>query len=239
MGFTNLHSFSPLGFPFTTNSDGAHPQAGLVLSGNMLYGAAALGGNVGNGYGTIFAINTNGTGFTNIFYFHATDGAYPYSDLLLVGSTLYGTTSSGVGSGGSDNAGTVFQINTDGSGFNKLYGFPVPNYSGSAYTNSTGAEPWAGVVLSGNNLFGVTPTGGTGGVGTVYVLTLPIIVSPSPIPVDFQVTGGALVLSWTNAAFSLQSASIVTGIYNTVSGAVSPYTVPPTNSQQFFRLQAN
>src|SRR6266853_38857 len=64
IGFTILHSFTTpsAASPFT-NSDGGGPQAGLVLFANTLYGTASYGGNSGNG--TVFAINTDGTGFTN------------------------------------------------------------------------------------------------------------------------------------------------------------------------------
>src|SRR5450759_1910741 len=73
--FTALHSFN--------NSDGASPFAGLILSGNTLYGTAYQGGS--SGHGTVFAVNTNGTGFTNLHSFTATfnytnsDGANPYA----------------------------------------------------------------------------------------------------------------------------------------------------------------
>src|SRR5665647_396391 len=110
--FTNLHSFTLLNN--STNSDGANPWAGLILSGNTLYGTAPSGGS--SGYGTVFAVNTNGTGFTNLYNFTAapdplytnSDGAYPYGGLILSGNTLYGTASSG----GSSGAGTVFAVNT-------------------------------------------------------------------------------------------------------------------------------
>ena len=55
-------------YRFNTNSDGANPYAGLILSGNTLYGTASDGGSSGNG--TVFAVNTDGTGFTNLHSFH-------------------------------------------------------------------------------------------------------------------------------------------------------------------------
>jgi hypothetical protein len=45
-----------------------------------------------------------------------------------------------------------------------------------------------------------------------------------------------VVLTWTNTAFSLQSAPLVTGTYTNVMDATSPYTNPITDSHQFFRL---
>ena len=41
--------------------------SGLILSGNTLYGTARSGGSSGNG--TVFALNTDGTGFTNLHSF--------------------------------------------------------------------------------------------------------------------------------------------------------------------------
>src|SRR5438477_64525 len=37
-GFTNLHSFTATSGPLSTNSDGAFPEARLILSVNVLYG---------------------------------------------------------------------------------------------------------------------------------------------------------------------------------------------------------
>ena len=58
--FTTLHSF-------TNSPDGARPTADLLLSGNTLFGTAEGGGS--SGEGTVFALNTNGTGFTTLHSF--------------------------------------------------------------------------------------------------------------------------------------------------------------------------
>lgn len=144
-GFTNLFSFA--------YTNGGNPLAGLCLSGSTLYGTASKGGAYGAG--TIFAMSTNGTGFTNIFSFNYTNGANPEADLLLLGGTLYGTTVNG---GGSNGQGTVFAVNTDGTGFTNLCIFN--------YTN--GSNPQAGLTLLGNVLCGTTVYGGTDGEGTVF-----------------------------------------------------------------------
>jgi hypothetical protein len=60
-----------------------------------------------------------------------------------------------------------------------------------------------------------------------------------PIPLSFQKVGNNLVLSWTNASFSLQSAATVSGIYSNLSGTSSPYTNPTTTAPKFFRLKSN
>ncbi len=83
-------------------SNGANPGAGMVLSGGVLYGTTESGGS--SGKGTIFMVNTDGTGYTVLKSFPAlvpavsgtnSDGAKPAGDLVLDGSTLYGTANGG------------------------------------------------------------------------------------------------------------------------------------------------
>ena len=104
-GFSVLHAFTPTASSPQVNSDGADPEAGLILSGNTLYGTCVNGGS--SGKGTIFAINTDGSGFTNLYSFTGgSDGAYPFGSLIFSGHTLYGTASKG----GSAGYGTVFSL---------------------------------------------------------------------------------------------------------------------------------
>ena len=168
-----LHGFTATDPNTGANTDGANPQAGLVVSGNTLYGTAAAGGSSGNG--TVFALSTNGTGFTNLYSFTAflvgnftnSDGAFPYAGLILSGNTLYGTAEAGGRSGN----GTVFRVNTNGLDFTNLYSFTANSGSEGSFgygTNSDGANPQAGLILSGNTLYGTAGQGGSGGNGTVF-----------------------------------------------------------------------
>src|SRR5580658_4673219 len=96
--YTNYHNFAVIKQNTVTfaqtNQDGGNPYATMVISGNTLYGTTAGGGT--NGLGTIFKINANGTGFTNIFTFtfvnnqptNGDNGSGPLGGLLLSGSTL-------------------------------------------------------------------------------------------------------------------------------------------------------
>ena len=204
-GFTNLHSFTALFgnngiFQSGTNSDGANPNAGLILSGNILYGTADDGGT--NGAGTVFAINTNGTGFMNLHTFSAvaanlpgfntnSDGAGP-NGLILSGNTLYGTASAG----GTNGCGTVFAINTNGTSFTNLHSFTAT--SGSLLTNSDGATPVASLILSGNTLYGTASAGGTNGCGTVFAIntngtgfTVLHTFAATTVPYPYTNSGGA------------------------------------------------
>src|ERR1017187_4238712 len=162
--FTTLYSFTATSN--FINSDGANPRAGLILLGNTLYGTAFNGGS--SGFGTVFAVNTNGTGFTNLYNFTVTsgpfninsDGAEPSAGLILSGNTLYGTASLGGGSGN----GTVFAVNTDGMDFTNLHGFTAPNAANFTF-NSDGATPFGSLILSGNTLYGTAAYGGSSGNG--------------------------------------------------------------------------
>jgi|SRR5665213_755081 len=225
-GFTNLYSFTATPpYPATpTNGDGANPYAGLILSGNTLYGTATAGGSGGNG--TVFAVNTNGTGFTNLHSFMAmstnssgrytnSDGAIPGAGLILSGNTLYGTATQG----GSEFAGTVFAVHTDGTGFTNLYSFTALSAT-SPYTNSDGATPDAGLILSGNTLYGTAFRGGSSGNGTIFSLSLGSVSAPAPTLTIFP-SGTNVVLTWpTNAAgFTLQSTTnlVSPAVWSTVS----------------------
>ena len=154
-GYATLYQFTATDPATGTNSDGAGPQDGLTLSANTLYGTAEGGGTSGGG--TVFAVSTDGSGFTVLREFTGTDGASPQGSLVLSGTALYGTTSGG----GSNGGGTVFAINADGSGFTVLKDF----------TNSTDGEiPNAGLVLSGTTLYGTSAWGGSLGYGNLFMV---------------------------------------------------------------------
>lgn len=151
-GFMQLYSFSA--DPEGPNSDGAYIFAGVTLSDNTLYGAAFNGG--ASGVGTVFSLNTDGTGFLNLHNFSGADGSHPRGSLVLAGDTLYGITYGG----GYGNSGTVFKIHADGTGFADLHLFTS---LGDFNTNLDGVNPASGLILSSNVLYGTTVGGGMGG----------------------------------------------------------------------------
>ena len=167
-GFTNLHNFTATSGTYNTNSDGANPYAALTITSNILYGTARNGGGGGNG--TVFTLHTDGTGFTNLYSYTATtnginaDGANPEGVLVFSNHTLFGTTVFG----GSSGNGTVFALNDDGSFFTNFHSFT--STSGAGRTNTDGANPFGGLILSGITLYGTTRSGGTSGHGTVFAL---------------------------------------------------------------------
>jgi uncharacterized delta-60 repeat protein len=75
-----------------------------------------------------------------------------------------------------------------------------------------------------------------GGDNDFTVLKYPRALGPL---LSMQRADGALVLSWPNPAFSLQSAGSFSGGYSNILGATSPYTNPVLATQRFFRLISN
>jgi uncharacterized repeat protein (TIGR03803 family) len=158
-GYGSIFSISTNGagyvtlYSFANTSDGAYPRAGMILCGNTLYGTTSSGG--ANGYGEVFKILTNGSGYANLHSFASSgDGQDPEAPLVLSGSALYGTTYSG----GSSYSGTIFSIGTNGSGYTTLYSF----------NGSGGSSPRGRLFASSGSLYGVTESGGTNGYGTVF-----------------------------------------------------------------------
>ncbi|HEX4121077.1 MAG TPA: choice-of-anchor tandem repeat GloVer-containing protein [Verrucomicrobiae bacterium] len=170
--FTVLHAFAG-------GSDAANPWAGLLLAGNTLYGTTYKGGT--NGGGTVFAINIDGSNYMVLHDFGgSSDGANPRENLILSGGTLYGTTSAG----GTNGAGIVFDIGTNGMGYNIL----------RALDNSPDGDlPLAGLALAGNTLYGTASEGGTNGTGTIFSLAL-----PGAAIASFGFAGTSLIVNATN-----------------------------------------
>jgi len=61
----------------------------------------------------------------------------------------------------------------------------------------------------------------------------------SPIRLNYQIVASQLVLSWSNAAFNLQTAPLVQGVYTNIPGATNPFTIDLSELQRYFRLKAN
>ncbi len=143
-----------------TGSDGSIPIPDLVLSGDTLYGITISGGTLD--YGVMFALNTNDNAYTVIRNFTAEElGAIMPEDgrvgLLVSGTTLYATSPYA----GVAGLGTLFQLNTDGSGYALL----------KQFTAGDGKEPYSGLTQGADGvLYGTTRWGGTSNCGTVFRL---------------------------------------------------------------------
>lgn len=153
--YTILHSFAgPL-------DDGANPFTGVIqASDGVIYGTTIAGGS--RGRGTVFRLNHDGSDYRLLHSFTgiASDGMQPYGGLVEGGDgALYGATAFG----GSENLGTVFKIQKDGSGFAL-----VRSFSGS---NGDGQKPYSNLLRGSDGaLYGTTAYGGNKDYGTVFKL---------------------------------------------------------------------
>gem|GEM_PF-560376 len=138
-------------------SDGANPQGELTFgTDGKLYGTTSEGGL--SDKGTLFRINTDGSSFTILKQFGLQlDGGAPQGGLTRsTTGKLYGTT----GELGLMNAGTIFQLNSDGNGFIVL------KHLGTA---AEGSFPQGGLAQGTDGKFyGTTPYGGSYGGGIIY-----------------------------------------------------------------------
>ena len=158
-GFTVLRSF--LG----GNTDGWYPGFSVIqASDGKLYGTTRFGGplasGVGQGPGTIFTLNLDGSGASTPFIFPlaANQPSTPLDGLIQANDgALYGTTSAG----GSANEGTVMKIQPDGSGFTVLHSFIGGGTDGATANDGV-------VQATDGALYGVTYAGGSANYGTVY-----------------------------------------------------------------------
>ena len=158
---TTLYSFGAATNELGHALDGSDCYAGLTQGRDGNFYGVTYDGGVSN-VGTIFQYATNGT-FTTLYSFTGNGsndaGAYPSTAPLVEGAdgVFYGTTSEG----GTNNAGTIFQIIADGT-LTTLHEFNVTN----------GQNPYAGLHLaSDGNLYGTTVYGGTNSYGTAFQIT--------------------------------------------------------------------
>ena len=155
-GYRLLHVFGSVA------ADGENPGAGLIEGRDGgLYGTAFFGGS--NGVGTVFRLNKDGRSYGALYHFGrtASDGANPDTAVVQgADGTLYGTTFFG----GTNDAGTVFKVNTNGGGYGVLRMFTK--------SGGDGQNPDAALMQASNGaLYGTTYTGGASNVGTIFTLS--------------------------------------------------------------------
>jgi uncharacterized repeat protein (TIGR03803 family) len=173
--FTTLISFN--------GTNGAGPVAGLVkgADGNF-YGTAPNGGP--NSNGTVFAISSDGSFFTNFYNFTGgSNGAGPVGGLTIgTDGNFYGTTSGG----GTSNCGTVFQLTPQGA-FKQLAQLSGINGSNPvvALVQAPDGSFYGGAKYGGP--YPVTTSSGVG-YGTIFQVTTNSVLTT---PVLFAGTNGA------------------------------------------------
>jgi uncharacterized repeat protein (TIGR03803 family) len=156
-----LHNFG------ADQDDGQGPEGGLVFdSAGNLYGTTVAGGNLDQG--TAFEMTPNGSGGWTERVIHnfgrGDDGNSPQGLSLIFDSAgnLYGTTNTG----GTNDAGTVFEMTPNGSGgwLEKTLHFFGNGFDGNGPTCSL-------IFDTNGNLYGTTLLGGTNSVGVVFKMT--------------------------------------------------------------------
>ena len=145
-------------YSINTGPEGYTSVCALTLVGTTLYGVLNNGGP-GQGYGSVYRLSTDGTGFSVLHGFRSsnssTDGTFPSGLMVGKDGRLYGLTARG----GANNAGTVFQLTTGGS-FKVLHSLSASSVG--ANFNAVLAQDSSGT------LYGTTDTGGTAGRGSVF-----------------------------------------------------------------------
>jgi uncharacterized repeat protein (TIGR03803 family) len=156
-GYTVLKSFK--------KRDGGQSHGRLTWDGKHLFGMTRKYGPVNKNhpaaYGVIFRVDLDGSNYKVLHTFHGGkhDGASTDHGYLVLDPgkpVLYGMTTNG----GHHNDGVVFQIGTDGSGFQLLHKF--------GQTAKDGRNPYGSLLLNGSDLYGTTGGGGSHGDGTVF-----------------------------------------------------------------------
>ncbi len=138
----------------------------------------------------------------------------------------------------------MFALHTDGTGFTTLHSFTAAEYSEMGYyTNSDGAYPHAGLVLSGNMLYGTTSAGGSSGNGIVFSLSFRPQLTIIPFGTNVILTWPTNFVGFDYTGYTLQSTTnLVSPVWTTNSPArvvvngQNTITNPISGTQQFFRL---
>ena len=164
--FTLLHEFG------NTNNDGIGPGTLLEGRDGVLYGTTRGGGSSTNdfGQGTLFRIKKDGSDYRILHNFDPTSG-WP-TGTLAVGTdgVLYGTT----GYGGLTNAaapfgfGTIFRLNTDGTGYAILHTFA--DSGGDGFGPNGLSEGDDGFLYGAATTGGKTNSTSPNGLGTIFRL---------------------------------------------------------------------
>jgi len=147
--------------------DGEYADTDLETdSAGNIYGTTVLGGEFGGG--TVFQLRPTPNGWEQAVLYSftgGTDGGEPYKGVTIDRrGNLYGTAVTG-GSGGCEGGcGVVYKLTKSGGTWNQTV---IHAFTGG----DDGSGPGARVTIDrSGDIYGMTPTGGTYGVGTIYKL---------------------------------------------------------------------
>jgi len=154
-------------YAFTGGNDGEYLDTDLVIdSAGNLYGSTVQGGT--HSSGTVFQLSPSGAGWTHTVLYSftgGTDGGEPYKGVTLdTHGNIYGTAVTGGGGSCEGGCGVVFKLTNSNGTWKQTV---IHQFTGG----SDGSGPGSGLTFDAHgNLYGMTPTGGTYGLGTVYQL---------------------------------------------------------------------
>ena len=137
--------------------NGAFPEGSIIIDNGFIYGTTSDGG--ANSVGAVYKYSISGDSLTILHNFAGfnTDGATPRGELLLSGTTLYGTTTAG---NTVDNRGTIFKVDTDGSNYLLMHN--------CRSSTEIGDIPYGGLTLLDGKLYGMTVYGGEDNEGVIF-----------------------------------------------------------------------
>lgn len=136
------------------DTDGNGPYGDLIEVNGILYGTTAFSAAGG---GIMFSFNPTTGVFTNLFNFtfgSVAQGYQPSAGLVYTNSLLYGITQLG----GTNNLGTIFSINLNGTGFTKRFDMAL----------ASGATGLGEMIVFNGKLYGMASAGGTSTFGVLY-----------------------------------------------------------------------
>jgi uncharacterized repeat protein (TIGR03803 family) len=153
-------------YSFTGDEDGEYLDTDIEIdSAGNLYGTSVLGGEFGGG--TVWQLSPVGDQWVHTVLYGFTgsaDGGEPYKGVTIdAAGNLYGTAVTG-GSGSCEGGcGVVYKLtNSSGTWTQRVI---------HAFTGADGSGAGARVTLDNQgNVYGMTPTGGAFGLGTIYQL---------------------------------------------------------------------
>jgi uncharacterized repeat protein (TIGR03803 family) len=143
---------------FGSGTDGARPYNAFTNVNGTLYGTTGGGGT--QGVGTVFKMTLAGKVTVLYSFDGAANGCTPFAGLTLMNGVLYGTTFGG-SAGGCNSLGTIFRI-TPGGTETTLHDFGG---------GKGGGNPYGGLGVVGEKLYGTTQNDGYHRAGLVYSLT--------------------------------------------------------------------
>jgi uncharacterized repeat protein (TIGR03803 family) len=228
---TTLYSFpspGPYGGPCLSNPSTCAPL--IQANDGNIYGAASFAPNNG-GSGMVFKLTPGGT-FSTLYSFcsqpNCADGQYPPGVMQGTDGSFYGgTQADGLQNPacGVQGCGTVFRLT--GSGALKTL---------HTFSGADGSEA-AGVVQATNGVFyGATRTGGAGGQGTIFAISVGLGPFVSLLPNSGKAGGTVQILGYNLTGATSVSFNGVAASFTVESGTLIIATVPSGATSGFVEV---